>query len=81
MTAEIEWALKIVTLHCPFCSCLNINVLFRSMISDSHIAKSFKLSKTKCSYLRNFAIAPYFKGVLRKEILNTSAFSLYLVRV
>ena len=81
MTAEIEWALKIVTSHCPFCSCLNINVLFRSMISDSHIAKSFKLSKTKYSYLRNFAIAPYFKGVLRKEILNTPAFSLYLVRV
>ena len=42
----------------------------------SHITKSFKLSKTKCVYLINFVIAPYFKEVLRKEIINPPVFSL-----
>lgn len=32
------------------------------------ITKSFKLSETKCAYLINFGIVPYFKEVLRKEI-------------
>ena len=76
MAAEIKWALKIVTSHFSFCSCLDISELFHSMFSDSHIAKSFKLSKTKCAYLINFGIAPYFKEVLRKEIINAPIFSL-----
>ena len=46
------------------------------MFSDSRIAKSFKLSKTKCVYLINFGIAPYFKEALRKEIINAPVFSL-----
>ena len=32
------------------------------------ITKSFKLSETKCAYLINSGILPYFKEVLRKEI-------------
>ena len=40
------------------------------------IAKSFKLSKTKCAYLINFGIAPCFKEVLRKKVINTPGFSL-----
>ena len=75
MAAEIKWALKIVTSHFSFRSCLDINELLRSMFRDSHIAKSFKLSKTKCAYLRNFGIAPYFKEVLKKEIINAPVFS------
>ena len=31
------------------------------------IAKPFKLNKTKCVYLINFGIVPYFKEVLRKK--------------
>ena len=77
MAAEIKWALKIVTSHFSFRSCLDINELFRSMFSDSHIAKSFKLCKTKCVYLINFGNAPYFKEVLRKEIINAPMFSLF----
>ena len=70
----MKWALKILTSHFSFRSCLDINELFLSVFSDSHIAKSFKLSKTKCAYLINFGIAPYFK-VLRKEIINAPLFS------
>ena len=76
IAAEIKWALKIVTSHFSFRSCLDINKLFRSMFSDSHIAKSFKLSKTKCVYFIKFGIAPYFKEVLRKKIINAPVFSL-----
>ena len=76
IAAEIKWALKIVTWHFLFHSYLDINDLFLSMFSDSHISKSFKLSKTKCAYLINFGIAPYFKEVLRKEIVNAPVFSL-----
>ena len=32
------------------------------------ITKSCKLSETKCAYLINSGIVPYFKEVLRKEI-------------
>ena len=46
------------------------------MFSDTHIVKSFKRSKTKCAYLINFGIAPYFKEVLSKEIINSPLFSL-----
>ena len=61
MAAQIKWALKIVTSHFLFCSCLNISELFRSMFSDIHIVKLFILSKAKCAYLINLGNAPYFK--------------------
>ena len=76
MAAEIKWTLKMVTSHFSFRSCLDINELFRCMFSDSHIAKLFKHSKTKCVYLINFGIAPYFEEVLRKEIIKAPVFSL-----
>ena len=34
------------------------------MFHDSQIAKSFQLSKTKCSYLVNYGIAPHFQQEL-----------------
>ena len=37
MAAEIKWALKIVTSHFLFRSCLDINELFRSMYFKSHL--------------------------------------------
>ena len=74
--AEIKWALKIVNSHFSFRSCSDINELFRSMFSDSRIAKSFKLSKTKFAYLINFGVGSYFKEVLRKELINAPVFSL-----
>ena len=44
------------------------------MFSDSEIAKSFKLSKTKCGYFINFRLAPYFKDLLVKEIKAANIF-------
>ena len=41
------------------------------MFSDSDIAKSFSLGKTKCTYFINFGIAPYFRDLLLKELKSS----------
>ena len=46
LDAEIRWALKMVTMHASFRSCLNLNELFSTMFPDS----DFKMSKTKAAY-------------------------------
>ena len=47
---------------------------FEAMFSGNEIAKSFKLSKTKCGYFINFGLAPYFKDLLVKEIKAANIF-------
>ena len=42
--------MKLMMVHFSYRSCLNISDLFKTMFSDSEIAKSFKLSKTKAAY-------------------------------
>ena len=71
--AEILWSLKVVMSHFSLRSCLELNELFKCMFSDSEIAKSFRLSKTKCSYYINHGLAPYFKEELVKSI-NLSSY-------
>ena len=44
------------------------------MFSDSEIAKSFKLSKTKCGYFINFGLACYCKDLLVKEVKAANIF-------
>lgn len=41
------------------------------MFPDSDIAKSFKLSKTKCGYVINYGLAPYFRDLLVKMISSS----------
>ncbi|XP_065676426.1 uncharacterized protein LOC136092344 [Hydra vulgaris] len=57
---EIIWTLNVVISHFFLRSCLNLNEIFKSMFSDSTIASKFALSKTKCGYLINFGLAPYY---------------------
>ena len=47
--------------HFSFKSCLGLNDLFKSMFKDSPTAGHFPMSKTKCSYLINYGLTPYFK--------------------
>ena len=63
LKAEVFWSLKVVSSHFSFRSCLGLNDLFKAMFIGSEIAKSFQLSKTKCDYLINYGLAPYFKDV------------------
>ena len=69
--AEILCCLKTVLSHSSFRSCENISKLFSVMFSDSDIAKSFSLGKTKCAYFINFGIALYFRDLLLKELKSS----------
>ena len=74
--AEIRWVLKILTAHHSYRSCLNLNILFQTMFPDSEIAKSFQLSKTKCTYYVLYGLAPYFREILLQEIKASPAYSI-----
>ena len=71
--AEIVWALKIVMSHFLLRSYLELNDLFK-LFSNSQIVSKFSLSKTKCSYIINFGLAPYFSEVLFSQIKASSFF-------
>ena len=68
--AEILWAMKVILNHYSLRSCLGISSLFQTMFNDSEVAKRFFLSKTKCGYLVNFGLAPYYERLLLDEILK-----------
>ena len=74
--AEIRWALKVLTSHHSFRSCLNLNQLFHEMFPDSEIAKSFQLSKTKCAYYIVYGLAPYFMEILLQEVRKSPTYSI-----
>ena len=68
--AEIMWAPEVVIAKHSFCSCDNKSELFNSMFPDSQVAKIFAYGKTKCKYLVRHGIAPYFKEVLTKSLME-----------
>ena len=75
LLAEVLWTLKVISSYCSLRSFLGLTELFRAMFSNSEIAKSFKLSKTKCGYFINFGLAPYFTDLLVKEIKAANIFA------
>ena len=44
------------------------------MLPDSTIAKSFQLVADKTSYITNYGIAPYFKGLLIDSLEKSDCF-------
>ena len=74
LRAEVFLTFKVASSHFSLRSCLRLNKLFRSVFTDSKIIKSFQLSKTKCGYIMNFGLAPYFKDFLLKEIKASDCF-------
>ena len=72
---EVLWTLKVISSHYSLRSCLGLKERFEAMFSDSEIAKSFKLMKTKYDYFINFGLAPYFKDLLVKEIKVANIFN------
>ena len=43
---------------------------FPKMFKDSKIAEKFTCGSTKCSYIINFGIAPYFRSLLQDALNN-----------
>ena len=74
--AEIRWAMKVVQSHFSLRSCLDMNELFKTMFPDNQIASQFQMSKTKCSFVINFGLGPYFKDSLISKINDSPYFSL-----
>ena len=72
--AEILWVLRTVLCHNSLRSCDGLSELFQRMFNDSTIAKSFSLGRTKCGYLVNFGIAPYFKEQLLLKLKSSPCF-------
>ena len=64
ITAEIYWALKVVQSYLSLNSCNDLNSLFWKMFLDNGIARSYSVTKTKLSYVINFAIATHFRMLL-----------------
>ena len=68
LRAEVLWVLKVVKNHFSLRSCLGLNDLLKSVFPDSEVAKTSKLSKTKCGCLINYGLPPFFRVVLLKSI-------------
>lgn len=69
LTAEIWWALKLMSAHYSCHSSEDSSFLFQHiMFPDSDIASRFACSETKSSYLTTFGIAPYFADILRSKV-------------
>ena len=60
--------MKMLMSHSSFCFCLDLNEILETMFLDSQIAKSLRLSKTKCSYCLVIGLASYFKETLIESI-------------
>lgn len=69
--AEILWVLDVILSKYSLNSCSNKNELFATMFKDSKIAQSFKCGSTKCSYIINFGLAPYFLSLLEQSLKDT----------
>ena len=72
--AEILWALKVVNSKISLNTCSDIGDLFKLMFSDSTIASNFKMGATKCKYLINHGLSPYFFHEMKNRISQSDAF-------
>lgn len=73
-SAEIRWALNVVQNKLSLHSCENIGETFRDMFPDSSIASKFQLGETKCSYVINHGLAPYFQTLLKDQLRSCKDF-------
>ena len=72
--AEILWAMKKVDANFSFNSCDGLGTLLAKMFPDSSIAQKFSMQRTKCSYLICHGLAPYFKDILLKKVMESPSF-------
>lgn len=76
LKAELLWAMKCVDFHYSFHSCEGISELFKQMFPGDPVAQTFTCGETKCRYLCQFGIAPYFYGLLKKSARTDSDYVL-----
>ena len=69
--AEIRWCLKVVQSRYSQRSCDNVVKLFTAMFHDSEIAMKMMLHESKCGYVINHGIPPYWERLLLQEVTNS----------
>ena len=58
-----------------FRSGLDIKDVFMSMFGEQEVLSKFSLNKTKCAYIIDYAVVPYFKESLTQCIKESSFYS------
>ena len=71
LDAGIMWALDVTMINCSLNSSSSKKDLFKEIFKDSKIVQSFTCDSTKCSYMINFSLAPYFQEI--NQIILTDA--------
>ena len=68
--AEMLWMLDVISNNYSQNSCQIKSELFTAMFKDSKIAQSFLCGSTKCEYVVNFGLAPFFKSLWAEALLD-----------
>ena len=68
LAAEIRWVLKCVQSKYSQRSCDGLQELLNVMFPGHNIIEKFTLGKTKCSYILNYGLAPFFTDLLEEEV-------------
>lgn len=68
LAAEIRWVLKCVQSKYSQRSCDGLQELLNVMFPGHNIIEKFTLGRTKCSYILNYGLAPFFSDLLLEEI-------------
>ena len=66
--AEVLWAMKVVSSHYSYVSCMETDRPFQLMFPDSAIAKSFSCGEKNIAYIICHGLAPYFSQQLKDQV-------------
>ena len=72
--AEVLWAMKVVSSHYSYVSCMETDRLFELMFPESAIAKSFSCGEKKSAYIICHGLAPYFSQQLKDHVRLLDSF-------
>ena len=72
--AEVLWAMKVVSSHYSYFSCMETDRLFQLMFPESAIAKSFSCGEKKSAYIICHGLAPYFSQQLKDQVQLLDSF-------
>lgn len=75
--AELVLLLNGLSNNCSLKSFDNLSNVLKCGIDDSQILQAFTLNRTKASYVLNFALGPYFRNQLLRDIDKQLYFTLH----
>ena len=71
LESEIIWALKCIKSGYSDNSVDDFGAVLQAICPDSKIAKDFKVGRHKLGYLVNHGLYPYFKDLLKDEVMKS----------